>query len=161
MRRATFPLMFALAVLLSTGVSAMAQSADPWLGTWKLNLAKSTYSPASLAPKSQTTKQTASQDSVTATTDGVDAQGKPLHTDITYKFDGKEYEYKGAPDPKTTRIYTRISDNTYQWVSKVDGRITTTSRVSVAADGKTRTIVTTGRDAQGRAINNVTSWDKQ
>ena len=107
------------------------------------------------------TKQTASQDSVTATTDGVDAQGKPLHTDITYKFDGKEYEYKGAPDPKTTRIYTRISDNTYQWVSKVDGRITTTSRVSVAADGKTRTIVTTGRDAQGRAINNVTSWDKQ
>ncbi len=161
MRRATFPVMFALAVLLSTGVSAMAQSADPWLGTWKLNLAKSTYSPASLAPKSQTTKQTASQDSVTATTDGVDAQGKPLHTDITYKFDGKEYEYKGAPDPKTTRIYTRISDNTYQWVSKVDGRITTTSRVSVAADGKTRTIVTTGRDAQGRAINNVTSWDKQ
>ena len=160
MRRVTLPVIFALAVLLS-GVSAMAQAADPWLGTWKLNLAKSTYSPASLAPKSQTTKQTASQDSVTATTDGVDAQGKPLHTDITYKFDGKEYEYKGAPDPKTTRIYTRISDNTYQWVSKVDGRITTTSRVSVAADGKTRTIVTTGRDAQGRAINNVTSWDKQ
>ena len=161
MRRVMFSLMFTSAILLSTGAHAIAQSADPWLGTWKLNVAKSKYEPASLTPKSQTTRQAASGDTVTATVDGVDAQGKPIHTEITYKFDGKPYEYKGAPDPKSTRTYTRISSSTYQFVNKVDGKITTTSRVTVAADGKTRTIVTTGRDAQGQAIDNVTSWDKQ
>jgi hypothetical protein len=43
----------------------------------------------------------------------------------------------------------------------VGGKVTTTSRVVVSADGKTRTITTTGTDTQGRTVNNVTVWDKQ
>ena len=152
---------WALALLVLTSGHAAAQVSDSWLGTWKLNLAKSTFEPAALAPKSQTTKQTKSGDSVTVITDGTDAQGKPIHTDITYKFDGQDYDYKGAPDPKSTRAYTRIGDNDYQYVNKVDGKITTTARIKVAADGQTRTIVTTGRDAQGRRIDSLTFWDKQ
>jgi hypothetical protein len=152
---------WALALLVLTSGHAAAQVSDSWLGTWKLNLAKSTFEPAALAPKSQTTKQTKSGDSVTVITDGTDAQGKPIHTEITYKFDGQDYEYKGAPDPKSTRAYTRIGDSDYQYVNKVDGKITTTARIKVAADGKTRTIVTTGRDAQGRRIDSLTFWDKQ
>ena len=74
---------------------------------------------------------------------------------------GQDYDYKGAPDPKSTRAYTRIGDNDYQFVNKVDGKITTTARIKVAADGKTRTIITTGRDAQGRRIDSLTFWDKQ
>ena len=112
-------------------------------------------------PKSETSKQTASGDTVTAVTDGIDAQGKKIHTEITYKVDNTEYEIKGAPDPGSTRFYTRIGDNTYQYVNKVAGSITTTVHVQVSADGKTQTIVTTGRDAQGRVIDNLTSWDKQ
>ena len=87
---------------------------------------------------------------MTAATDGTDAQGKPIHTEITHKVDNSEYDIKGAPDPKSTRFYTRIGDNTYQYVNKVNGNITTTVHVQVSADGKTRTIITTGRDAQGR-----------
>ena len=34
-----------LAALLATGSSARAQAADPWIGSWKVNLAKSSYSP--------------------------------------------------------------------------------------------------------------------
>jgi hypothetical protein len=52
-------------------------------------------------------------------------------------------------------------NNTYQYVNKVAGSITTTVHVQVSADGNTQTIVTTGRDAQGRVIDNLTSWDKQ
>ena len=44
----------ALALALA-GSTAFAQGADLMLGTWKLNLAKSTYSPGP-APKSQTLK---------------------------------------------------------------------------------------------------------
>ena len=165
MRRGTVSIPFSIAIALASLVlissTAAAQVSDSWLGTWKLNLAKSTYEPASLAPKNEISKQTKSGDSVTAVTDGIDAQGKPIHTEITYKFDSAEYDIKGAPDPKSTRFYTRIGDNTYQYVNKVNGNITTTVHVQVSADGKARTIITTGRDAQGRAIDNLTAWDKQ
>src|SRR5712691_2905915 len=153
-------------VLASTGfflagTQPVAQATDAWIGTWTLNLAQSSYDPANLAPKSQTTKITVSGDSVTALTDGVDADGKKTRTEVTYKFDGKEYEYKGGPDPKSTRVYTRVDDHHYSYATKVNGLITTNSRVAVTPDGKTRTIVTTGRDAQGRTIRNFSVWNKQ
>ena len=143
-----------------TATASAAQTGDAWIATWTLNLAQSSYDPANLAPKSQTTKMTASGGSVTAITDGVAADGSKTHTEITYTFDGKEYEYKGAPDPKSTRVYTRVDDHHYSYATKVNGLITTNSRVAVTPDGKTRTIVTTGRDAQGRTIRNFTVWNK-
>ena len=159
MRRITFSLVL-LAVLVSTGVVMIAQD-EAWSGTWKLNLAKSKYGPASLPPKSATTKQEATPAGVRLTTDGVDAKGKPTHQEITYKLDGKEYAVNGAPDANTTRMYTRIDSRTYQSVTKVNGKVTTTSKVVVAADGKTRTVTTTGKNAQGQTVNNVVFYDKQ
>jgi hypothetical protein len=137
-----------------------AQSADSWVGNWALNPAQSSYDPANLAPKSQTTKITASGDTLTAITDGVDADGKKIHTEVTYKFDGKEYAYKGAPDANSTRVYTRVDDHHYTYSTKVNSAITTTSRVAVTPDGKTRTITTTGRDAEGRVIRNFSVWNR-
>src|SRR5712691_10587274 len=112
-------------VLASTGfflagTQPVAQTGDAWIGTWTLNLAQSSYDPANLAPKSQTTKMTASGDGVTAITDGVDAEGRKTHTEITYKFDGKEYDYKGAPDPNSTRVYTRVDGHHYSYATKVN-----------------------------------------
>lgn len=153
-------MVFASIASFLTATTAPAQTGDAWIGTWTLNLQQSSYDPANLAPKSQTTKIMQAGDSVTAITDGVDADGKKIHTEITYKLDGKEYEYKGAPDPKTTRVYTRVDDHHYTFATKVNGLITTTSRVAVTTDGKTRTITTTGRDAQGRIIRNFAVWNR-
>ena len=127
-----------------------AQTTDAWIGTWTLNL----------APKNQTTKITAAGDMLTAITDGADADGKKVHTEITYKFDGKDYAYKGAPDANSARVYTRVDDHHYTYSTKVNGSITTTSRVAVTPDGKTRTITTTGRDAEGRVIRNFSVWNR-
>ena len=160
MRRLAPVMMFASVGFLLAGTHTVAQATDAWIGTWTLNLAQSSYDPANLAPKSQTTKMTASGDNVTAITDGVDADSKKTHTEVTYKFDGKEYEYKGAPDPKSTRVYTRIDDHHYTYATKVNGLITTNARVAITPDGKTRTIVTSGRDAQGRTIRNFSVWNK-
>jgi hypothetical protein len=160
MRRLLLVMMMASTGSFLTATASAAQTGDAWIGTWTLNLAQSSYDPANLAPKSQTTKMTTSGDSVTAITDGVAADGSKTHTEITYKFDAKEYEYTGAPDPKSTRVYTRVDDHHYSYATKVNGLITTNSRVAVTPDGKTRTIVTTGRDAQGRTIRNFTVWNK-
>ena len=160
MRALVFAAVFA-SIAVGFGVSQIAaQSTDSWVGGWTLNLAQSSYDPANLAPKSQTTRITATGDTLTAITDGLDTEGKKIHTEITYKFDGKDYDYKGAPDANSTRVYTRVDDHHYTYATKVNGLITTTSRVAVTPDGKTRTITTTGRDAQGRVIRNFSVWNR-
>jgi hypothetical protein len=160
MRRFAIVTVLAFGAVLFCSSVLIAQNADAWVGTWTLNAAQSSYDPANLAPKSQTTKIAASGDSQTAITDGVDADGKKTHVEITYKLDGKEYELKGAPDPKSTRVYTRVDDHHYTFANKVNGQITTTSRVAVTPDDKTRTITTTGRDAQGRTIRNFAVYNR-
>jgi hypothetical protein len=152
--------LFVLALVISLPVAAQAQ--DAWVGTWKLNLAKSKYDPANLAPKSQTIKQEAvAGGGMKATVDIMDAQGKMVHQENMTMFDGKATEVKGAPDANTTRVYKRIDNRSYEYVQSVGGKVTTTARTVVAADGKTRTVTTTGKDAQGRTVSNVAVFDRQ
>jgi hypothetical protein len=145
---------------LLTATRSSAQTGDAWVGTWTLNAAQSSYDPANLAPRSQTTKISMSADTFTVISDGVDAQGHTMHEETIYKFDRQDHEVAGAGDAKTTRVYTRVDDHHYTYATKVNGLITTTSRVAVTPDGKTRTITTTGRDAEGRVIRNFAVWNR-
>ena len=160
MRALVFLAVIVLLAVWSLVPPVAAQTTDAWIGTWTLNVAQSSYDPANLAPKSQTTKITTAGNMLTAITDGVDADGKKVHTEITYTFDGKDYAYKGAPDANSTRAYTRVDDHHYTYATKVNGSITTTSRVAITPDGKTRTITTTGRDPQGRVVRNFSVWNR-
>ena len=49
----------------------------------------------------------------------------------------------------------------YEFVTRVNGKVTTTTRVVHASDGKTRTITTTGTNEQGQKVNNVVVWEKR
>jgi len=151
-----------LAVAVTVAIPAAAQAPDAWIGTWKLNIAKSKYEPANLAPKSQTVKQEAIAGGGTkVTVTGVDSQGKAMDYVLTILWDGKPVAIPGASDANTTRIYKRIDARTYEFVNSVAGKVTTTSRSVVSADGKTRTITATGKNAQGQTVNNVSVYDKQ
>ena len=148
--------------VLVTSSPVTAQGQDTWIGNWKLNVAKSKYEPANLAPKSQDIKQEAVKGGgLKSIVDGVDAQGKPIHTELTTMFDGKPSEVKGAPDANTTRVYKRIDNRTYEYVQSVGGKPTTTVRSVVAGDGKTRTVTTSGKNAQGQTVNNVAFFERQ
>ena len=80
--------------------------------------------------------------------------------DSASQFDGKDVAAEGAA-PGTTQAHSRIDDHTYQFVSKVDGKVTTTTRVVVAQDGKSITTTTTGTNAQGQTVNNRAVLEKQ
>lgn len=151
-----------VAAALLLGFSGVAQAQDVWVGTWRLNLAKSKYDPANLAPKSQTTRlESIAGGGMKTTTDTVDYQGKMTHQEVVTTFDGKPSELKGASDANSTRAYKRIDSRTYEFVNYVGGKMTTTVRSVTSADGKTRTNTTTGNDAQGRAIKNVAVYERQ
>ena len=157
MERRFRPGLLLLAAVVAVSVPVAAQAQDAWLGT-----SKSKYDPATLAPKSQSVKQEAvAGGGMKVTVDGVDAQGKPIHTENTTMFDGKPSDITGAPDANTTRVYKRIDNRTYEYEQSVGGKLTVTSRTVVAADGKTRTVTTTGKNAQGQTVHNVAVYDRQ
>jgi hypothetical protein len=146
------------ASVLALGVVALA--ADSNIGTWKLNLAKSTFSPGP-APKSQTAKYEAwGTDGVTVTVDGVGADGKPTHWEFQAKYDGQDYRFTGNPDADTV-AFKRIDPNTIEAITKMKGKIASTTRAAVSADGKTRTLTQTGKNALGQDVNNVMVYDRQ
>ena len=139
--------------------SSRALAADNWVGSWKLNGAKSKHSPGP-APKSQTLKFEASPAGITLTSDGVDAQGNATHGGYVSKFDGQSVPWAGNPDADTASP-RRIDDNRYENIWKKGGKVTVTARVVVSRDGKTLTVTQTGKDSQGRTVNTTAVYDRQ
>src|SRR5438874_405390 len=93
-----------LALMAIVATTVITTAADHWLGTWKLNLAKSKYNPPELAPKSQTMTREAVEGGMKLVTDGVDAQGKPTHTEYTAKYDKKDYPWTGQANADTISL---------------------------------------------------------
>lgn len=140
--------------------SSMVLAADNWLGTWKLNVAKSKSSPGWPTPKSLTLKYEASQGGIKLTTDGVDAEGKATHSTFSSKYDGKDTPYEGNPSGDTAAP-KRIDDNTYENVWKKGGKITVTAKGVVSKDGKTLTVSLTGKNATGETVDSTAVFEKQ
>jgi hypothetical protein len=150
-----------LAAFLAIGATAQAQTGDPWVGTWKTNLAKSTYSPGPKPTVPGVVKMEAVADGFKTTIDATDPQGKSTHTETAGKFDGKDNPVMGAAAPNSTAAYKRIDGRTFEVTTKVDGKPTVITRVVVSADGKSLTATQTGKDAQGQTVKNVLVADKQ
>jgi hypothetical protein len=151
--------MLALVVLSVPALSVMTFGEDNNVGTWKLNLAKSKYTPGP-APKSQTLKIEASGDGVKYTADGIGPDGKPTHGEFTAQYDGKDYPFTGNPDADTIS-YKRIDAHNVEAVTKKNGKTTITAKIVVSKDGKTRTLTQTGKNAQGQVVKNTVVYDKQ
>ena len=150
----------ALSTLAVFALTIAVYAADSQIGTWKLNVGRSKYDPASLATKSQTSTITAASGGIKASATMVDSADKTVTYDFTAKYDGKDYAVHGDPTRDTT-AYTRIDDHTYTTINKKAGKVTTTVHFVYSADGKMRTLTSTGTNAQGQKINNVTVWDRQ
>jgi hypothetical protein len=141
-----------------TGLVLVA--ADSNVGTWNLNTAKSKFSPGP-APKSETLKiEAAGADGVKFTSDGTGADGKPAHYEFQAKYDGKPVAVKGNPDFDMLS-YKRIDANTVEATTTLAGKPTGTAKITVSADGKTRTVMQTGTNAAGQKVNNLRVYDKQ
>ena len=141
-------------VVFASGLSAQA---DPTIGTWKLNLAKTKYT-AGQAPKSTTLVITAAGQGVRLTSDSVLADCSTRKISYTATYDGKDAAVTGTPDYDTVSLKKTATgmDGSRKKAGKV---VQTFSRV-VSADGKTMTVTSTGTNAAGK-VGNVQVYDKQ
>jgi hypothetical protein len=150
---------FAAIVLLAVG-TALAQSSNSEVGTWKLNVAKSKFSPGTEV-KSGTIKVEAAGTGVKFVVDTAGADGTMRHYEYTANYDGKDVPIVGNSPYGDMTARTRISPTTTRAVNKKGGKITTTQTTVVSSDGKTRTVTTKGTNVLGQATDNITVWDKQ
>ena len=147
-----------VAGVLAVTTVLIAQAADPIFGTWKTVAAKSTYSPGP-APKNNTKKYEPYKGGLKAQQDLVTAKGETRHVEVTAAFDGKDYPGTGNPEVDTY-AFQRIDNLNYVVLQKKAGKVTMTSKMKIAPDGKTRVVTQTGTDAQGRAVSNSVFWEK-
>jgi len=156
--RGLVPSVACLGLSFFVASAAFAQS-DPQVGVWKLNLAKSKYTPGP-APKSGTTTIEAAGAGAKVTVDQELADGTKRHWTFTANYDGKDSPVTGNPEADTV-ARTRINATTVQTVSKKGGKVTTTQTSAVSSDGKTRTVTTKGVNAAGQQVSNVAVYEKQ
>jgi hypothetical protein len=147
-----------LAAVLTAAVPEIGL-AQTNLGTWKLNLAKSAFSPGP-APRSQTLTFSGTGQNLTDNLEGIDAEGKPLKGVYLHNYDGKFYPTTGAPGVDST-AYTRVDPNIVKFTRMNAGKVVQTGLHVVSSDGKTLTVITTGTDANGRELNSVGVYEKQ
>ena len=59
------------------------------------------------------------------------------------------------------RSYKKVNDRTLTLALKKGGKVTTTGRLVLSADGKSRTVTITGTDPQGKKVASTAVYDKQ
>jgi hypothetical protein len=161
-RRSTLTLttiaLLGLAVSTALPQTGFAQS-DPLIGTWKLNLAKSTYSPGP-PPRSQTATFQAEGQGLRETLEATNAQGNPANGVFMIFDDGKSYPVTGNP-AFDGQSFKRVNESTWWGIRTKAGKVVQTLILAVSADGKTETGTATGVNANGQQFYNVGIYDKQ
>jgi hypothetical protein len=137
---------------------SFAQS-NPWIGTWKLNVAKSTFSPGQ-GPRSRTVTYQAEGQGLRATIEAVQARGG-LNNEVLMVFDdGRFYPVTVNPGYDAA-AFKRVNDTTIWGIRTKAGKVVQTIISVVSSDGKTETVTQTGVTADGRQLYNVLVSEKQ
>lgn len=148
-------LVFLVVFLAGLGLALAQTDVTMQMGTWKLNEGKSKF--AAGATKNTTVVYSGMGDQIKCVTDGVDKDGKPTHTEWTGKFDGKDYPVTGSP-AFDSWAYTVVGKHSLAMTIKKGGKTVGHGKITVAADGKSRTVTTSGDQP---SMDNTAVYDKQ
>lgn len=152
----------AVAVLAACALAlpalSAAQAVDPFIGTWKLDAAKSAYKPGP-APKSANLVIEAAGKGMKVAVDAVTADG-PLKWGYTASPDGKDVPVTGNPNADTASM-TMPSATERVVIFKRGGKTMLTSKAVLSKDAKMMTITQDGTNAKGEPVHNVLHYMKQ
>jgi hypothetical protein len=154
--------LFALLVFATIGASSLLAQDNPFLGTWKLNVAKSKFNPGP-APKSQTRTIVAQGDGAKYSFDGMRADGSPAAYSFATNYDGKDSAVTGSgmPGGADTIALKRINSHKVEAILKRGGKEIGKSEAEVSKDGKVATVKSQGTGPEGKAFSNVSVYDKR
>jgi hypothetical protein len=156
----TFLKSLLVGTVLAIGATAVAAgTADPVVGTWVLDVAKSKFSPGP-GPKSQTRTYTATADGIELVVTGTAADGSAVSQKSSYKYDGNDYAISGSSSYDTLSLQ-KIDDNNVESVQKKAGKAVGKTTRTVSKDGKVLTLASKGTGASGAAYDDVLVFDRK
>ncbi len=144
-------------LVLTLASSGLAAQTDPFVGTWKLDTAKSTP-----ARKSETRIVESSPTGMKVNVDRTNADGSNQQFNYTANLDGKAYPITGtAPYGADSIGVTLTTSNTLTFTLWRGGKQIGNGTLVVSADGKTATLKSKGVNAKGKAEGSVSIYEKQ
>ena len=149
----------AVFVVALFGIRLVAQSSDPIIGTWVLNVAKSKFSPGP-APKSESRTYVTAGKEIKATSTGVSADGKPTAGEWMIVTDGRDTPMTGNPDADVLSL-KQLDTFSTEFSLKKAGKVVITGTRTISRDGKVMTITNKGTNAKGQTINDVLVFEKR
>jgi len=157
-------LLMLLSFLVITALAAGPLSAqtNPFVGSWKLNVAKSKFEPGP-APKSQTRTVVAEGEGAKYSFEGVRADGTAISYSFTVQYDGKDYPItgSGAPGGADSIAIKRVGTNKAEATLKKDGKEVGKSVAEVSNDGTVSTVKSKGKTPDGQDYSTDSVYDKQ
>jgi hypothetical protein len=153
-------LVFVAIALFSLATAGRSLAQNPAVGTWKLNVAKSKFTPGP-APKSTTRTVASEGDKVKYTFEGVAADGSPISYSFVVAYDGKDYPITGsAPGGADAISFAPSTSGATVATLKKSGQPVLIAKVKISADGKVTTISQTS--APGTTpVDNTVVYEKQ
>ena len=137
-----------------------AQGSDKGLvGTWKVNIGKSSFSPGPPPKSMSVTYSTVGADGLKVVVDVAPADGAAQHWEMMPRYDGKEHPIKGNPNADTVSI-KRIDDLTTESTFKKAAKVTATNTRVLSKDGKTLTVTSVGTTIDGKPRKDVQVLEK-
>jgi hypothetical protein len=159
MRKLLIAAVLAIAAAAGGASNATAADSDPVVGTWQLNVSKSTFT-AGQAVKSQTRTYSQSGGTITLDMKTVGSDGKESTTHTSYEFNGKDAPVTGNPDYDTL-LPKKVDSHTAHFTLKKGGKVVGTTSRMVSKDGATLTSKTKITTATGEKSENVLVFDKK
>ena len=150
---------FSLTSILMFVTVASCLAANPYLGTWKFNDAKSQMAPG--VSRNATITYSQQGDYIKVVTDGTNPDGKPKHTVWVGRFDGKAYPMKGDPSSSYNSVCIRVVDERAQFLRGIrDGKVMWSGTITISKDGKTRTALLHSTDSKGKKFTVKKVYDR-
>ncbi|HUA18848.1 MAG TPA: hypothetical protein VMB25_08895 [Bryobacteraceae bacterium] len=159
-----------LALFLALGMTPLFSAQDAAaVGTWKLDSAKSKYSPGT-PPASATMTIQEQSDGLKTTYQEVEADGSHNGYEYAASYDGKDYPLTVSGTPTwhaeelsgaEAVVLRHAGGNSYSLLLKNSKGVVMTIRSVVSKNGKVMTVTAFGADASGKTMSSVSVWDKQ
>ena len=147
-------------LIIVLALSDTLWAADPFSGTWVLNLSKSTIHPAFKVSKSQIVQITVDGSDFEIEEEVVTDSGERLTMHIKGKFDGKDYPITGNPYVDTI-AYQRVDRNILKGTAKKDGKIILNDTSVLSPDGNSITSTLSITDATGKQSTAIAVFEKK
>ena len=162
----------ALVVLASTlGVSAQtaprpaSERADRFVGTWILNVEKSTFEGAPAPKSSMRTFDYERDNTILCTVHTVNASGRPTFVHFLITLDGTEHEeLSRSSSAERSPVFVSAKKTDEQRIDltfKRDGQVFIWHSWTISDDGRTFTVRRKGSTAQGQPTYYVMIYERQ